>query len=81
MSWSKFTLDNMNCIKSTLYNLNYNSKLLISIKSERDKIKLFMNENTINVNVKNPKKSKTFTKKMFSNDQYFLFLVTVCITS
>lgn len=52
MSWSKFTLDNMNCIKSTLYNLNYNSKLLISIKSERDKIKLFMNENTINVNVK-----------------------------
>ena len=52
MSWSKFTLDNMNCIKSTLYNLSNDSKLLISIKSERDKIKQFMKENTINVIVK-----------------------------
>jgi hypothetical protein len=52
MSWSKFTLDNMNCIKSTLYNLSNDSKLLISIKSERDKIKKFMKENLILVTVK-----------------------------
>jgi hypothetical protein len=52
MSWSKFTLDNMNCIKSTLYNLSNDSKLLISIKSERDKIKQFMKENIINITIK-----------------------------
>ena len=52
MSWSKFTLDNMNCIKSTLYNLSNDSKLLISIKLEKDKIKQFMKENSINVTFK-----------------------------
>ena len=52
MSWSKFTLDNINCIKSSLYNLSNDSKLLISIKSERDKIKQFMKENIINITIK-----------------------------
>lgn len=52
MSWSKFTLDNINCIKSTLYNLNNDCKLLISIKLERDKIKQFIKDNPINVTVK-----------------------------
>lgn len=52
MSWSKFTLDNMNCIKSTLYNLSNDSKLLISIKLEKNKIKQFIKENTIVITIK-----------------------------
>lgn len=52
MSWCKFTLDNIKYVKPTLNNLNNDSNLLLSIKSERDKIKQFMKENIIVVTIK-----------------------------
>ena len=52
MSWCKFTLDNIKYVKPALYNLNNDSNLLLSIKSERDKIKQFMKENIIVVTIK-----------------------------
>ncbi len=71
MSWSKFTLDNIKCIKSSLYNLSNDSKLLISIKLERDKIQKFIKENIINITVKKLElnDSKKLEKKLieFSN--------------
>jgi len=74
MSWSEFTLDNINCIKSTLYNLSNDSKLLISIKLERDKIQKFIKENLILVTIKKLEQndSKKLEKKLieFSNPSW-----------
>lgn len=52
MSWSKFTIEHIKLIKTYLYDLPSNSQLVVSIKSERDRIKNFIKINNINLVIK-----------------------------
>lgn len=53
MTWSKFTIDNIKIINSYLYELSDDSQLLVSIKSERNKIKKFIKKNYIKFKIIN----------------------------
>jgi len=53
MPWSKFTIDNIQSIKSYLYELSDDSQLLVSIKSERNRIKNFIKKNNIKLEIIN----------------------------